>query len=269
MISYDSCGEALLSNNLMDKEYFINLYGSVSKFKVFCKHSENFTYETIIGNDQEENRTVSGYEPDYSYHQKISYSTLIETEMTKFLYDQRDCEQTMFFDSFLSRGTSSKFVFWDGTSYSLEDASDGICKCIISQHCLDKQLSNLTCLNLATSNPVHSPLITHFGKLSVKSERLPLKEIYIGDTGSGETVTFSIGKLVCQKRYPIFIKSDEKCLHQKIFTDNKTDTCYTLQKPNQIITIISLNPNIKVLGENSKCLKIAIYSLIEENHSKL
>lgn len=265
--AYESYGEALKNNNFNDGNYLINIHGTVRDFNVFCKNINNDVFETQVGTNQEDNITITGYEDDFSYNKTINYSTLNDEEMNKFLLSHSDCEQFMFIDVNKSRSSSSKFVFWDGAIFDVENVTDGICKCIVNQVCQDQQhQTNLVCLNRVPTNQ-NNPMITHYGKLSVNKKRLPLKQVFIGDTGVKKSFTYNVGKLVCRRSY-LLVQTTLSCIDNKLFTDDQISTCYNFKKTNIFIKIFTLNPKFRVLGKNSKCLNIKIYSMNDKKLSE-
>lgn len=269
---YKNCNDALSNNEFMDGKYCINLNETVREFIVECKNVDYMNYATYIGTNSEFNTTVKGYEDPFSYVKTIGYSTLNETEMNQFRSLHDDCYQFMFFDNFYSNLPSSKFQFWDGLLLQVDNATDGICRCIVDEFCQQQNSNNLGCNNRNPSVD-YNPMITHLGKLSVKPERLPLSKVFIGDTGKSqseeERFTFAIGKYICNKQYSIIVSTNSPCLKDDILIDNLLDTCHNFKTAQMYIKILTVNPNIQVLGKNSKCLNISLYSAINKNRYKL
>lgn len=266
LVIYESCNEALIKNKFMEGQYYINVYGNVEKFLVFCKNFNESFYETLIDTNLEAITTVEGYEPSFGYQQTVNYSTLNAVGVNEFINIHKDCYQTMFLDITFARSNSSKLEFWDGKQFLFEEVTDGICKCIISEICLKRQNASLLCLNRAVNNIIHNPLITHFGKLSVKSGRLPLKKVFIGDTGHiVERVRYAVGKFVCRKCHSLIVKSRIACLNDEIFFDNLLSSCYTFNSGDSFLTIVSNNSVIEILGENSNCINVYLYSYMTKN----
>lgn len=107
----------------------------------------------------------------------------------------------MIFKNYKSSTNAHKLVFYDGLEINPNESPDEICKCFIKQSCVVAQDVNTQC-----SYGQSSDTKIDTGEFSVKSKRLPLKKIYLGDIdGQNKNVSFELKSLKCSFNHLRFI----------------------------------------------------------------
>ncbi|CAD5114591.1 unnamed protein product [Dimorphilus gyrociliatus] len=273
---FKSCSEAIVTNQA-NGFYDIQPieYGSITN--IYCQVVNDIHIESTLGNNFEENTTINGYEFQYSYKRTIMYGNFNETQMDEYLRTAGTCSQTMYFYNYFSHLSFTHFIFWDGLIVNYNDAPDGICKCFLRQVCDEDASNELTCRD--AGNETHSPSFNHTGKFSVLPQRLPLKKIEAGDTGTDPTghdeiIHFAVGKLKCSKRLTakLTVNHFHQCENEKlhVLLDESVSTCMKFKASDFYLNIQTEvnHRKFKILGSNSQCLKFGMVSKDENDRTR-
>lgn len=218
-----------------------------------------------MDNNLEENQVVKGLEAKYSYKKFLIYENFGDQEVDAFLETTILCSQGMTYISYGSAPADHGALFWDNQVINAINANDGICKCFVSFNCQQSGDQTRSCLN---NNEFEKT--TEQGQFSVKPSRLPIRAIYLGDTGhTGEWVKYSIWKLKCQfKLLTVNLKFPgvSTCLEnappptQFKLLDGKKDTCINYQTKYlhfELKTITKIT-RLQIFGKNLQEDKIDI-----------
>ena len=184
---------------------FVSLNGGIYEVKpdlnlasvlVTCKKEGN-KYITELGHNRETTVLVNGYEDPCSWSVDISYHTSDFQAAVKLVDQSKLCKQ--------HTNTTCRYAttFYGSELYSYVTDRNGVatnwgggddsnfCACNKTKSCYGNIDYKCNCDD-------NSNIITNDEGFIAKKEKLPLKSICVGDTGSYyETREVTIGKLIC------------------------------------------------------------------------
>lgn len=244
---YRSCYEALLNEKVSSGIFQIQPFFQSNVANISCQVLNDTIGLATLDHNAENETFVNGYESKYSYRKVIQYENFDEKESDAFLKTTADCSQGMTYISHASTSEDHGALFWDNLFVKAGNSKDGICKCLITFNCINTSSSSSSCANTNTKN-----IITEEGLFSVKPSRLPIKEIFFGDTGeSHEWVRYRIWKLNCTlKLMNVILKFPTKlydCLTNNPFVaqyelmDGNKDSCIKYETKTVYLEIETLS----------------------------
>ncbi|CAD5112963.1 unnamed protein product [Dimorphilus gyrociliatus] len=274
---YSSCSDALLRNNKVSNYYIIQIEENSVESKVECLMVNDTHFEIIIDSDKNYPNIVNStqFENNYSYQKYVNYPNFTDSEMDKILQETLVCSQEASFKSYYSALESNMLEFWDGYKIEYNNNTDGICKCFMREACIISGESVTKCKQEVSS---YDPYFNYTGEFSVFPKRLPLRKLYLGDTGhSYEAIEYSIGKLKCLGRF----KENNSILYANLspyrscaffasyLYDNSNSTCVTIIGSNNHITAKGneVINSLEILGKNISCLEMIVSIPINGNNN--
>ncbi|CAD5126464.1 unnamed protein product [Dimorphilus gyrociliatus] len=231
---YVSCSQAIIESKQNFGFFQMQFHPNSKTVNISCEMINDTLGTVYLDNDSEEIEELNNddrYETKYSFKKLITYEGLSDKEVDKFLETVHTCSQGINYWAYGSLKTDHGFLFWDGAEFEAEQFTDGICNCFSTTKCLDELSPTAGFYNdnkLVWTNDS--------GIFSVKSSRLPLKQIYLGDVGgAAERIKYSIWKLKCtfplilvKQKFPVDVCGNNKwsVIKQNLF-DNDQSTCLT------------------------------------------
>lgn len=222
---YTNCNVALSENDYVSDYYDIQPIENGNVSRLFCKFTSNEEIELTINNDNEQNRTQKTLtNPEVSIV-NINYGNFSLTELKELIKDSYTCSQSIFLHAEGSQDRYLNFKFLDGSSFSLNNNEDGICKCIIDAPCVKDHNVSALCPDFGVS--WHEQRYKISGKFSVSPNRLPLVQTRMSDLdGPEEWARHIIYPLTCRFNLPLKFLSGRYCnLNTSILLDGDTDSC--------------------------------------------
>ena len=199
-----TCSDLLTKHpSTTNGNYYLNPKGLVASpsVQVYCDMtSKNGVGVTVIGHDSESRTLVKGYESAGSYKRNISYDISME-QIVAIMKQSKNCEQfikyecyhsvfyhrTFWFSSlqygwWVSR-QGSRMNYWGGAA-----VNSGKCACGMTNSCAGGKKCNCDKNDLTWREDS--------GYLTDKNT-LPVTELRLGGTGSGQSGYHTLGKLRC------------------------------------------------------------------------
>lgn len=271
---FRSCTEAVAETNIRHGIFEIQPFGQNLIVNISCEvkdSSELGLAKLDISLKEEVFISDSKYLSPFSYQHEFFYGegSTDDSFLKGFLNNvENGCTQEMVFENFKTLVNAHKFIFYDGLEIKANESPDKICKCFIREACLKANNSDTEC-----SFGQFSYLKKDKGELSVKSSRLPLKKLFLGDIdGSNKNIKFELKSLKCPFRlqfvsqeYPlqkIDCKTDEFVKFKDILIDGNNHTCIKYDSPFNQLRYVSLRNVQKIqLVDNANFSDDIIYDI--------
>lgn len=265
---YQSCSDAVTRNNGTSGIYNISPRGNGKFSPVQCNMINETHVETIFDNDAESLVVIKDKDEDLGYPFFIKYEDFDEKDLKEARKFVGECSQEMYFKSFRSSEPSNNFIFFDGLQISYNNASDGVCRCFIKEPCDKFNDVNTVCEDSGTV--WYNPVVEHSGLLSIKSNRLPIVKLLVGDTSSDEFISFKIGKLNCTNHlFPSLDIYERKTCDNNwsVMFDKSNTTCLNLNLNYGFIRINSLikMESVNVITNDENCSSLTITAMISDS----
>lgn len=230
-IVYQTCSEALINENLDRGIFQVQPLKGGNIANISCQIVNDTICTAALDNNAEELTLVNGIESVDGYVKILKYENFEDEDINAFKKLSPHCYQGMSYINHGSAPSDHSALFWDYLRIRPNESPDGICKCFISIICLNTSNPDAVCLNKNVNS-----LTVEEGLFSVKQMRLPLRTLYLGDTGaSSEYAKYKIWKFNCQfKLIRVVVKQPMKaydCLtkdyiqNEYILTDGDKSTC--------------------------------------------
>lgn len=270
---YESCERALLANNGQADYYDLKMRDGDKSSLVFCQSSNDTHFISILGNNYESPTLIEGHNEKVAYN--VQYGNFTTEDIDKFRKISGVCQQEMSLYLYRANPYDSHFVFWDGSIIRADNSSDEICICLISEICIKRQSVTENCDVKFPDGPYSHRLNTS-GLMSVDFDRLPIKELHLGDTagnndGQREYIIISIGKYTCKQKFKFNTKLENypHCSDGKNDYQRKFLICSSahFRYMNFNIKQSSFLKIIKFMNESSKCEDIRLLAELKDGSS--